>query len=574
MKMNIPGHGQVIDPIEIATRRAKRQKDLNVAFNQMQMREVNAERKAALPGKKLNKAQRRAAKNARALEVQKVKEQGALLAREEAEKLKAQQAAQQVVQSRSISGTKKGRNSRIKTKHPGGFDPKKGIFTVTTNFDEYLTIPDPATMKPGSLEAYARNKVLRPRFGEQGRVRGTALFEEIQRIGGYEGMGESELERVLKTTIEQTQDDLLREHIKGLRKQYGPAYRAHLRDIATQSIQNDREYFYWNKGLQIDTTTKRPILPISMSEEDALSHISKRVRLDGGTVSTNKNLPGFGQGVKDMVDQSVVSRGQVIDILKGKNQANEFGRILPRSSGAGIVTPPGQLTGMGNIVDLPKNAEQVVLQLDLEDDMRLSYGEALLQSSRMEQQGGNLSIGKQKQLGGRVGLADKQAMMVDHENLVKGYNAALKDLYDADRTQKIAAHAKNRQDLNDLFQADKERKLASHAKNRQDLKDLKEADKQQKLAADAANKERLATERRIQAVLTADVKPQNEYKIYQQLDEAAERAIETTNKAPIAKRTVEKLMESHTLAAGVAAGGLGLIYAANRLRAERQVGRE
>lgn len=529
--MNIPGQDEINDPIEIAARYAQRQKDLNVAFNQMQMREVNAERKAALPGKKLNKAQRRAAKNARALEVQKVKEQGALLAREEAEKLKAQQAAQQVVQSRSISGTKKGRNSRIKTKHPGGFDPKKGIFTVTTNFDEYLTIPDPATMKPGSLEAYARNKVLRPRFEEQGRVHGTTLFEEIQRIGGYEGMGESELERVLKKTIEQTQDDLLREHIKGLRKQYGPAYRAHLRDIATQSIQNDREYFYWNKGLQIDTTTKRPILPISMSEEDALSHISKRVRLDGGTVSTNKNLPGFGQGVKDMVDQSVVSRGQVIDILKGKNQANEFGRILPRSSGAGIVTPPGQLTGMGNIVDLPKNAEQVVLQLDLEDDMRLSYGEALLQSSRMEQQGGNLSIGKQKQLGGRVGLADKQAMMVDDEIIQKGVRQR-------------------------AFQIDKE------------------ADKQQKLAADAANKERLATERRIQAVLTADVKPQNEYKIYQQLDEAAERAIETTNKAPIAKRTVEKLMESHTLAAGVAAGGLGLIYAANRLRAERQVGRE
>ena len=78
---------------------------------------------------------------------------------------------------------------------------------------------------------------------------------------------------------------------------------------------------------------------------------------------------------------------------------------------------------------------------------------------------------------------------------------------------------------------------------------------------------------RVQAVLTSDLKPQNEYRTFKALDEAAERALETTNKAPIAKRTVEKLMQSHTLAAGVAAGGLGLIYAANRLRAEREVGR-
>ena len=495
--MNIPGHGQVIDPIEIATRRAQRQKDLNVAFNQMQMREVNAERKAALPGKKLNKAQRRAAKNARALDVQRVKEQGALLAREEAEKLKAQQAAQQVVQSRSISGTKKGRNSRIKTKHPGGFNPKKGIFTVTTNFDEYLTIPDPATMKPGSLESYARNKVLRPRFEEQGRVHGTTLFEEIQRIGGYEGVGESELERVLKTTIGQTQDDLLREHLKGLKKQYGPAYRAHLRDIATQSIQNDREYFYWNKGLQIDTNTPRPILPINMSEDDALSHISRRVQLDGGTVSTNKNLPGFGQGVKDMVDQSIVSRGQVVDILKGKDK----GAI-----------------GLGNVVDLPKNAQQVVLNLDLEDDMRLSYGEALLQSSRMEQQGGNLSTGKQKQLGARANLADKQAMMVDDEKIQRGV-----------------------QERVSLLEKDKRR------------------------AAVQAEK--------IQAVLSQGSSEVGETIIPPRLAPAAEQAEEVVRKAPISKRTMEKMMSSNMLAAGVAAGGLGLIYASNRMKGEREVGR-
>jgi hypothetical protein len=105
MEMNIPGHDQVTDPFEIATRRAQRQKDLNVAFNQMQVREVNAQRKAALPGKKLNKAQRRAAKNARALELQRQKEEGSKLARAEAERLKAQQVTQP--KTVSLSGVEK-----------------------------------------------------------------------------------------------------------------------------------------------------------------------------------------------------------------------------------------------------------------------------------------------------------------------------------------------------------------------------------------------------------------------------------------------------------------------------------
>ena len=251
-----------------------------------------------------------------------------------------------------------------------------------------------------------------------------------------------------------------------------------------------------------------------MSHGEAVDYISKRVRLDGGTVASNKSLPGFGQGVKDMVDQGVVSRGEVIDILKGKNEANEFGRILPRSSGAGTVSPPGQLTGMGNIVDLTKNAEQVVSQLDLEDDMRLSYGESLLQFSRMHQQGGNLSTGKQKQLGRRAGLADKQAMMVDHEKIVTAANLAREE-------------------------------------------------------------ERLAPIRaeRVQAVINRGRSEVGETILQSPFVPAAEQAEEVVRKAPISKRTMEKMMSSNMLAAGVAAGGLGLLYASNKMRGEREVGR-
>jgi hypothetical protein len=341
-------------------------------------------------------------------------------------------------------------------------------------------------MKPGSLEHYARSKILLPRFEKQAKENARDLFRQLQSTGAYEGMSEDEVHKVITKTIGQTQDDLLREHLKGLKKQYGPAYRAHLRDIATQNINAQREYAYYNKGVTIDTTTPRPILPINMSEEDALSHISRRVQLDGGTVSINKNLPGFGQGVKDMVDQSVVSRGQVVDILKGKDK----GAI-----------------GLGNVVDLPKNAQQVVLNLDLEDDMRLSYGEALLQASRMEQQGGNLSTGRQKRLGRTAGLADKQAMMVDDE--------------------KIQTAAR--------------------------------------LAREKAEK--------VQAVISRGSSTVGETIIPSRLAPAAEQAEEVVRKAPISKRTMEKMMSSNMLAAGVAAGGLGLIYASNRMRAEREVGR-
>jgi hypothetical protein len=165
----------------------------------------------------------------------------------------------------------------------------------------------------------------------------------------------------------------------------------------------------------------------------------------------------------------------------------------------------------------------------------------------------------------------------------------------ADREEKLAAHAKNRQDLNDLFQADKQQKLAGHARNRQDLKDLFDADKQQKLADYATNREniqaaklaereqRIAAENlakaerkkaeRVQAVLTSNRQPQGQREVFQSFAPAAEQAEEVVRKAPISKRTMEKMMSSNMLAAGVAAGGLGLIYASNRMRAEREVGR-
>lgn len=56
------------------------------------------------------------------------------------------------------------------------------------------------------------------------------------------------------------------------------------------------------------------------------------------------------------------------------------------------------------------------------------------------------------------------------------------------------------------------------------------------------------------------------------IDATEQSVTKVINKKPISSRTVQKLMSSHTLAAGVAAGGLGLLYA-NKRRGESQVGR-
>jgi len=56
------------------------------------------------------------------------------------------------------------------------------------------------------------------------------------------------------------------------------------------------------------------------------------------------------------------------------------------------------------------------------------------------------------------------------------------------------------------------------------------------------------------------------------LDDSAQAINKVTSKKPISARTVQKLMSSHSLSAGVVAGGLGLLYGINRRRGEQQVG--
>lgn len=422
MKMNIPGQDEINDPIEIAARRAQRQADLDEVFNPIQINQrVNAQRKAALPGKKLNKAQRRAAKNAKALEIQKQREEGSKLARAEAERIKAERAALQVLEPTtvSLSGTAKDGS--------------------TLDVGEVRSKPiyvNPVTRKREGRLEFVGNRKGKLKVGQtrEGSI-------DTRRVAGFE----------ISIDGVPVRSDLYMPTIDA------PTYEAY--------------------GSISDGSPKK----IEMSQEEAVDYISKRVDIDGGTLARNKSLPGFGQGVKDIVDQGILSKEEVSKVVQSKN-----------------------------ILELTPNAGQVADTLDLEELYRLSYGQALSAS----QQGVGMSPGQQIKIGRTRGLGEKQAMMVDDEKI-------------------------------------------------------------QTAATLAREEERLAPIRaeRVQAVINRGSSQVRETILHSPMAPAAEQAEEVVRKAPISRRTMEKMMSSNMLAAGVAAGGLGLLYASNKMRGEREVGR-
>lgn len=81
-------------------------------------------------------------------------------------------------------------------------------------------------------------------------------------------------------------------------------------------------------------------------------------------------------------------------------------------------------------------------------------------------------------------------------------------------------------------------------------------------------------QQRIQATLSAGFKDPSIETSYAKIAASnIDEVAQVTQKKAISTRTMEKLMSSHSLAAGVAAGGLGLMYAFNRKRGEQQLGR-
>lgn len=56
------------------------------------------------------------------------------------------------------------------------------------------------------------------------------------------------------------------------------------------------------------------------------------------------------------------------------------------------------------------------------------------------------------------------------------------------------------------------------------------------------------------------------------LEDSAQAITKVTNKKAISARTLEKIISSHTLSAGLAAGGAALLYGLNKKRGEQQIG--
>ena len=101
-----------------------------------------------------------------------------------------------------------------------------------------------------------------------------------------------------------------------------------------------------------------------------------------------------------------------------------------------------------------------------------------------------------------------------------------------------------------------------------------EADKQQKIAAYREQQAIKRQQQKVQAVLSSDyIDPAAKTSYAKLTPSAVDEVSKVTQKKALSLRTMERLMSSHTLAAGVAAGGLGIMYAFNRRRGEEQVGR-
>lgn len=394
------------------------------------------------------KARRRARNFQARINLEKMKLDGAQLAKELADELLAAAKPKPVRSKSIVTG-----NSKRKTTFRRGFkkDLPYRLVSDTTALD---AIPNPANMTDRQLEDYGR-KILLKR--EMRSVEATVL-----RTGVQMDKASQYIQAV----------DFYNEEREILRRRHGVNYRSHLRTMARSELTNLRQTA---KRFTIDTS--RPVKPKLMPTMDAgqaADYISTRVS------SMGRSLPGFGAAVQDINQAGILSSDQISDLLKN----------APNS----------------------RNLTQAINAMGFDDFGIPSYGDHL----RMIAQNSGPSYFSQQ-------LAQKKQWMMEDEEIQKG--------------------ARQR-----AFQLDKEAKLRAKA------------------AAENSN--------RAQAALSAGFKDPTIETNYAKISaSSANEVTQVIEKKAISTRTMERLMKSHTVAAGVAAGGLGLMYAFNRRRGEEQVGR-
>lgn len=243
--------------------RAERQSNINFAFNELGNELVQEQRLAKKPAKQSAKIRRRQRNAQKAVDAQKFKDTGALRANQvAAAQLYAQMwtdtLQEQLNPTRSLSGVKKRtRNAGVTRVSREARQP----FNLRVDYTAFNAVPNPSTMTDRQLENYARKMIL-----SQKRNSLEAIAEEI---GG-----------ISKADIQIQAIDLYNQERAAMRKQYGPGYRAKLREMATSDLRMQQQNAARNLTYSLDGPQPPRIAP-----ENDINY--KATRLPTGTPDPN-----------------------------------------------------------------------------------------------------------------------------------------------------------------------------------------------------------------------------------------------------------------------------------------------
>lgn len=349
-----------IDPNEylrermiIPPSRAQIQSNLDFAFDPKKyVTELNnrsrAERLAKRPAKQAAKARRRLLSAQRAQDAQLAKDVGArragqIAAAQSYAQMWTDTLQEQLNPTRSLSGVKK------RTRNTGVTRASREARTpFTVRFDNTVmnSIPDPSQMTERQLENYARKMILNNK-----RNALTSLAASAEGVTGSD--------------IEIQAVDLYNQERAAMRKQYGPSYRAKLREMATQDLVSQRENALFNLRPYVDQTPKvvknfgenfrAERLPSGVADPNSLSNLPNNFKrqwmIESGAYPpmeppkpAEKVFGQIRQGEIKLTDMSRAAKEQAVDVVK---KAPVSAKTAARSMNAYVLAAAVAAGGLG-----------------------------------------------------------------------------------------------------------------------------------------------------------------------------------------------------------------------------------
>ena len=336
--------------------RAQIQSNLDFAFDPKKyVTELNnrsrAERLAKRPAKQAAKARRRLLSAQRAQDAQLAKDVGArragqIAAAQSYAQMWTDTLQEQLNPTRSLSGAKKRtRNKGVSRVSREARTP----FTVRFDNTALNAIPDPSQMTERQLENYARKMILNEKRN--------TLRSVAEKFGG-----------ATESDVEIQAVRFYNEERAAMRKQYGPSYRAKLREMATQDLVSQRENALFNLRPYVDQTPKaKPLvknfgenfraerLPSGVADPNSLANLPNNFKrqwmIESGAYPpmdppkpAEKVFGQIRQGEIKLTDMSRAAKEQAVDVVK---KAPVSAKTAARSMNAYVLAAAVAAGGLG-----------------------------------------------------------------------------------------------------------------------------------------------------------------------------------------------------------------------------------